>query len=53
MHGVTPAPLLGARIETSLADIHVQLAQHSARFCRVNTRLERIGRRLKLSDART
>jgi hypothetical protein len=40
----------GARIETSLADIHVQLAQHCARFDRVNTRLER---RLELSEAPT
>jgi hypothetical protein len=43
----------GARIETSLADIHVQPAQHSARFDRVNTRLERIERRLELSEAPT
>ncbi len=39
------------RLETSMADMHMQLAEHSVRMDKMNARLERIERRLDLSAA--
>jgi ABC-type transporter Mla subunit MlaD len=39
------------RLERSMADVGVQLADHSVRFDRVNAQLDRIDRRLGLIDA--
>jgi len=39
------------RLETVIADMHVQLAEHSVRMDRINLRLERIEKRLDLVDA--
>ena len=41
------------RLERGVADVHVQLAEHSVRMDRMNDRLERIERRLDLSEAET
>ena len=39
------------RIETSVADVQGQLAEHSVRMDRMNSRLERIEKRLDLVEA--
>ena len=39
------------RLERSIADVGVQLADHSVRFDRVNAQLDRVDRRLGLIDA--
>ena len=39
------------RLETGVADVQVQLAEHSVRMDRMYTRLERIEKRLDLVDA--
>jgi hypothetical protein len=39
------------RLERAIADVGVQLADHSVRFDRVNTQLDRIDRRLGLVEA--
>ncbi len=39
------------RLEKSVADVHVQLAEHSERLDRMHGRLERIERRLDLNEA--
>jgi hypothetical protein len=39
-----------SRLERGLADVHVQLAEHSLRLDRFGDRLERIERRLDLVD---
>ena len=39
------------RLETTVAQIHVVLAEHSTRFDRVDARLSRIEKRLELAEA--
>jgi len=39
------------RLETAIADLQVQGAEHSVRMDRMNSRLERIEKRLDLVDA--
>ena len=39
------------RLETSMADLHMQLAEHSVRMDKMSARLERIERRLDLNEA--
>lgn len=39
------------RLETSLAQVHVTLAEHSNRMDRIELRLDRIERRLDLAEA--
>lgn len=39
------------RLEADLAQVHVALAEHSTRMDRIGEQLERIERRLDLSDA--
>ncbi len=41
----------GGRLETTVAQIHVVLAEHSARFDRAEARLSRIEKRLGLAEA--
>jgi hypothetical protein len=48
--GYSAGPGERRRIETSLADVHVQLAEHSVRFDWIAARLDRIEPRLELVE---